>query len=325
MTKEIQNTGVAPGLQFERTEAEGLFFFQYNDATGMPVLFSQPYHSADKRDQGIETLRKNATDAGHYAEIEADGRFFFVIKAGNHKEIARSQPYKTAAECKKATKAFQAQWKIQTDERDATKLDQEVERQMDNADTTHLRYRFALNFYVNKTNNRILGKIEYPLAKDDKESFEGLDLERIGSFISQRLPKPKALTAQTKLPETIEMGFPQKRELDILENGHKISGASIRRGAAFELHLHLSPEEIGNLEGKGYKASLRIKQMEQGAKTLFMEEQGVMHTNGTIGMKAPAQNLEAGLYRFTLHATVENPANREEIAEWEGSSLLVLN
>lgn len=330
MNNEIQNTGMRSGTleqRFETTEANGLHFFQCKTAAGTPMLFSQPYQTAGKRDQAVEALRKYLAVASHYAVIESHGQYFFVIKTGNHKEIARSHPYKTAAECRKSMKAFQAEWKEKKGkEEEEISLPVEMAHPHGEDATAPSHYRFTLSFYPDKTDNRLRGKIEYPLVKEDKESFEGIDLDRIGRFIEQRLPKPEMSKVQiTKKAKPAVPSIPASLPLEIIENGKIINSKQIERGKTVEVALPLPIEDIKDLEGKNYKASLSIKSLDGQTKALHIEERGILRAGMGVGMMAPAQHLQSGIYRFTLHASIEDPSDLKQVVEWQGSSLIMLN
>ena len=87
---EKSTTGMYGFETFLRKE-DGLYYFHFNDPGGGAALYSQGYSKALSRNNGIQSVLKNAPIEDRY-EIYKDGsRYYFVLKAGNHQEIARSR------------------------------------------------------------------------------------------------------------------------------------------------------------------------------------------------------------------------------------------
>lgn len=75
-------------------------YFVLKATNGEVIFQSQGYSSASGCDNGIESVRKHATDKANFECREAkDGRMYFVLKASNGEEIGRSQMYKTESGC----------------------------------------------------------------------------------------------------------------------------------------------------------------------------------------------------------------------------------
>ena len=73
---------------------DGQFYFHFNDANGLPLLFSEGYTTATKRDNGQQSVIKNAEHLHRFHHLkDAKGKPFFVLKAGNSQEIARSRAF----------------------------------------------------------------------------------------------------------------------------------------------------------------------------------------------------------------------------------------
>ena len=73
---------------------DGQFYFHFNDANGLPLLFSEGYTTATKRDNGQQSALKNAEHLHRFHHLkDAKGKPFFVLKAGNSQEIARSRAF----------------------------------------------------------------------------------------------------------------------------------------------------------------------------------------------------------------------------------------
>ncbi|MCO6510356.1 MAG: YegP family protein [Aridibacter famidurans] len=80
----------------------GKFLFNLLSSNGQTVLTSQMYSGRDGAVKGIESVRKNAADAGRFERREAkNGNPYFVLKAGNGLEIGRSEIYSTKASMEK--------------------------------------------------------------------------------------------------------------------------------------------------------------------------------------------------------------------------------
>lgn len=79
---------------------DGRDYFVLKAANGEVILQSQGYSSATGCENGIESVKANATDESKFECREAkDGRTYFVLKANNGQEIGRSQMYKTQSGC----------------------------------------------------------------------------------------------------------------------------------------------------------------------------------------------------------------------------------
>jgi len=80
---------------------DGKDYFTLKAGNGEVILQSQGYSSASGCENGIESVRANASDESKYECREAkDGRIYFVLKANNGQEIGRSQMYKSESGCK---------------------------------------------------------------------------------------------------------------------------------------------------------------------------------------------------------------------------------
>ncbi len=72
---------------------DGKYYFSYNDSNGKTLLRSETYESAAGRDNGIQSVIKNAPDSNNYITKDIDGKHYIILRAGNKQEIARSCPY----------------------------------------------------------------------------------------------------------------------------------------------------------------------------------------------------------------------------------------
>jgi uncharacterized protein len=78
--------------------ANGEFRFKLNADNGQTILTSEGYSAASGRDNGIASVRTNATDESKFEKLTAsNGKFYFNLKAGNGQVIGTSQMYEAEA------------------------------------------------------------------------------------------------------------------------------------------------------------------------------------------------------------------------------------
>ncbi|MEL6941393.1 MAG: DUF1508 domain-containing protein, partial [Bacteroidota bacterium] len=75
------------------------YYFAYNDENGKTLLRSEGYTTERARDNGVESVIKNAPIEKRWSTDTAmNGKYhFYILKAGNHQEIARSCYYDSNA------------------------------------------------------------------------------------------------------------------------------------------------------------------------------------------------------------------------------------
>lgn len=72
----------------------GKFYFNLLSSNGQTVLTSQMYASRDSAVKGIESVKRNSSDAGRFDRRESKaGKPYFVLKAANGLEIGKSEQY----------------------------------------------------------------------------------------------------------------------------------------------------------------------------------------------------------------------------------------
>lgn len=80
------------------TRKNGEFQFNLKAGNGEVILASEGYSAKASCLNGIESVRKNASDDNRYEKKEAkNGKFFFNLKAGNGQVIGTSELYESAA------------------------------------------------------------------------------------------------------------------------------------------------------------------------------------------------------------------------------------
>lgn len=81
-----------------KTGKDGQFYFNLKADNGQIILSSEGYSSAAARDNGIESVRKNATDESKFDKQTAgNGKYFFNLKASNGQVVGKSQMYAAEA------------------------------------------------------------------------------------------------------------------------------------------------------------------------------------------------------------------------------------
>lgn len=76
----------------------GQYFFNLKAGNGQIILSSEMYETQASCENGIESVKKNASEDSLYDRKEAaNGKFHFNLKAGNHQVIGSSQMYEDAS------------------------------------------------------------------------------------------------------------------------------------------------------------------------------------------------------------------------------------
>ncbi|GGG83330.1 hypothetical protein GCM10007415_15490 [Parapedobacter pyrenivorans] len=76
----------------------GEFQFNLKAGNGEIILTSEGYSAKASCLNGVESVRKNATDDNRYERKEAkNGKFFFNLKASNGQVIGSSELYESAS------------------------------------------------------------------------------------------------------------------------------------------------------------------------------------------------------------------------------------
>ncbi|MFN8277242.1 MAG: YegP family protein [Chitinophagales bacterium] len=80
------------------TRKNGEFQFSLKAGNGQTILASEGYTTRASCDNGIESVRKNATDDNRYdRKTSTNGKFYFNLKAGNGQIIGTSEMYESEA------------------------------------------------------------------------------------------------------------------------------------------------------------------------------------------------------------------------------------
>ncbi len=77
----------------------GEFRFRLKAGNGETILTGEGYKAKDGVLNGIESVRKNASDPARFEVKEGSKGPHFVLKAANHQVIGQSQVYSSPAAC----------------------------------------------------------------------------------------------------------------------------------------------------------------------------------------------------------------------------------
>jgi len=93
--------------KFELKKAkDGQFFFNLVAGNGEIVGTSEMYKAKASATNGVESVKKNAANAGRFEVFEGkNGKWYFRLKAGNGEPILASQGYSSEDGAKKGTEA----------------------------------------------------------------------------------------------------------------------------------------------------------------------------------------------------------------------------
>jgi uncharacterized protein YegP (UPF0339 family) len=88
------------GTFVTKTGADGQFYFNLKANNGLVILTSEGYSTTAAMQNGIDSVKKNATDESKYEKlISSNGKPYFNLKAGNGQVIGKSQLYENDANC----------------------------------------------------------------------------------------------------------------------------------------------------------------------------------------------------------------------------------
>ncbi len=77
-----------------KTGNDGQHYFNLKADNGQVILTSEGYTTVAAMNNGIASVRKNASDESHFDILTAtNGKFYFTLKASNGQVIGKSQMY----------------------------------------------------------------------------------------------------------------------------------------------------------------------------------------------------------------------------------------
>lgn len=81
-----------------KTGKNGEFYFNLLAGNGQVILSSEGYTTTAARQNGIESVKKNAGDDTRYERLTSNnGKPYFTLKAANGQVIGKSQMYESEA------------------------------------------------------------------------------------------------------------------------------------------------------------------------------------------------------------------------------------
>lgn len=85
-----------------KTAKNGEFMFNLTAKNGQVIFTSQQYTTKAACKNGIESVKNNSKEDGHFARKEAkNGEAYFDLMAANHQVIGKSQMYSSKAAMEK--------------------------------------------------------------------------------------------------------------------------------------------------------------------------------------------------------------------------------
>ena len=82
----------------KKTGNDGQFYFNLKADNGQIILTSEGYTTSTARENGIESVKKNASDDSKYEKLTSrSGKPYFNLKAGNGQVVGKSQLYESDA------------------------------------------------------------------------------------------------------------------------------------------------------------------------------------------------------------------------------------
>ncbi len=92
----------------EIIDADGKYFWHFNDADGKAVLFGRGFENSSKRKANVRSTLRYATKAKYYDLQEEGGKYYFVIRTPNGFEVARSGMFNSEPDRKTAMEYIMA-------------------------------------------------------------------------------------------------------------------------------------------------------------------------------------------------------------------------
>jgi uncharacterized protein YegP (UPF0339 family) len=86
----------------EIIDADGKYFWHFNDASGNAILFGRGFENSSKRKANVRSTLRYATKVKYYHLQEEGGKYYFVIRTPNGFEVARSSMFNSETDRKTA-------------------------------------------------------------------------------------------------------------------------------------------------------------------------------------------------------------------------------
>ena len=87
-------------FEIYQSEKSGEYYFRLKATNGQIILSSQGYKQKSTCANGVESVKKNASEPSRFEKKESsNGKFFFNLKATNGQVIGTSQMYDSDKTC----------------------------------------------------------------------------------------------------------------------------------------------------------------------------------------------------------------------------------
>jgi uncharacterized protein YegP (UPF0339 family) len=86
-------------FELYKSDSSGKYHFRLKAKNGEIILTSQGYAKKASAENGIDSVKKNASEDAFEMKTASDGREYFVLKASNGQVIGQSQMYKSHSGC----------------------------------------------------------------------------------------------------------------------------------------------------------------------------------------------------------------------------------
>ena len=320
---------------------DGLYYFQFNDREGEPLLYSHGYQSEKSRDNGIQSVLRYAGEDDLYEQKKTKkGQRYFVLKASNYQEIGRSRMFDSKEEMEEKIELLQGLDEeipvfdvAEADEKRETEKDQErmVQEIPQPEETGSMpRYKFSVIYYPDSD----VWMLRHDFSGNAKK-LETCDGKQIVDFLRSHLPEEKKKTAEgvdtplseqreiparQSMPEIKDKGIQHQVEMKIRD----IRGATIGKIArSGELgQIEIIPKAEINAPAQTFETTLLVKSLAEN-KTVMVEEARSELKHGRLFISIwEANNLHPGMYRFTVSLHPSGETKESDLSE---SQLLMLN
>ena len=98
----ITRTSTSGAAGPEIIDADGKYFWHFNNADGNAILFGRGFENSSKRKANVRSTLRYATKAKYYDLQEEGGKYYFVIRTPNGFEVARSGMFNSEPDRKAA-------------------------------------------------------------------------------------------------------------------------------------------------------------------------------------------------------------------------------
>ncbi len=304
---------------------DGKYYFQFKETSGRPILFSQGYATEKSRNNGIQSVIRNAKKDKQYefkkGKKDKKGKRFFILKAGNHQEIGRSDLFGNKEELEEKLAIIKA---IQLDVPILEKTTKE--KGIKNLP----RHKFSLIYYPDSK----VWQIKHDHSENSKE-FKTYNSQLIESFVKQHLPaelntlptskaqKTKQISPKHQPMPAVAQAAPQptQEQIELKIRTHRRELVkSVAKANQLGLLEVTTKNRIPNTE-QPYFGQVIAKSLNSSKATIIAEVKALNARAGALFIPInDANKLNPGWYRFNL--TLQQ-GNKGRVLS--GSQVVLLN